>query len=65
MKPNIRQKDNLSVENILKLTELYDDNVPRSMEKESKSIPRSSIESRIESLNKVSDTKVPQKNLLR
>ena len=64
MKPNLRQKDNLSVENILKLTELYDDNVPRSMEKESKSIPRSSIESRIESLNKVSDTKVtPKKSI--
>ena len=65
MKPNLRQKDNLSVENILKLTELYDDNVPRSMEKESKSIPRSSIESRIESLNKVSDTKVPPKKSIK
>ena len=63
MKTNQRQKDNLSVENILKLSELYDDNVPRSMEKESKSIPGSSIESRIESLRRVSDTKVPQKKI--
>jgi hypothetical protein len=65
MKPNQRQKDNLSVENILKLSELYDDNVPRSMEKESKSIPGSSIESRIESLRRVSDTKVPKKKSIK
>ena len=65
MKPNLKQKDNLSVENILKLSELYDDNVPRSMEKESKSIPGSSIESRIESLRRVSDTKVPQKKSIK
>ena len=65
MKPNLRQKDNLSVENILKLSELYDDNVPRSMEKESKSIPGSSIESRIEPFKKVSDTKVPPKKSIK
>ncbi len=60
----VRPKDNIT-ENVLKLSELYDDNVPRSTNNESKSIPKSSIETRRESLKKVSDTKVPPKKSIK
>ena len=60
----VRPKDNIP-ENVLKLSELYDDNDPRSMNPGSKSIPKSSIETRRESLKKVSDTKVPPKKSIK
>ena len=60
-----RPKDNLSVENILKLSELYDGNVPSSTNNGSKSIPKSSIETRRESLKKVSGTKAPPKKSIK